>query len=379
MYGRTVSINGLIEKSAGFDSEKHDHVVPIASVQFDSEARLLVNDANPFGNVAPLEITQHALEQVFTKTARAVYPAGSSKSLPSDYLTRVPKDLLATILNRHITDLPSAANRRWMVRGYRQTARAVLDGNYPAKPGNTEILTMVADALESGGLNIDEAVFFRSDVTPDDLYLKSVFATLNTNDGEYGVGVCITNGEIGNRRLTVEPLIQRGRCTNTITVDLDGWSIRQVHAGYHWAEMKVLLRSAINRALRSSGVLVERLLAADADEIPSFADVLAGMKRDHGWDDGMFATVMTGTEGRTTRAGIVNGITYAAHRLYGDDPATMHDMERLGGAILLAPGSLFAEAAKRVNRRGYDAAADDWQEYLRADRARQVAAMRRDA
>lgn len=366
------TIDQLIAKSEKHDELKHDHVVPLSAVSFDEAARVVLEEKTPFGGTAPMNLTNYALCQAFTKLSCAVYPAGSSKTLPADYLTRIPRDLLATILNRHVSDLTakSAArrDRGWTVRGYGDTARAILDGRYPTKPGNTEILRMVQETLEAdGGAGFGGVTLIRSEVTPDNLYLKAVFAKVNTGDGEYGLGVCIVNGEIGNRNLVFEPLIQRGVCTNTTVVDADGFSVRQIHAGNHWAEMKTILRVAINRALRISGELVNRLLAADAEQIPTFAEVLSGIKADQGWDDATFKTVVTGTEGRETRAGIVNGITYAAHKLHGDDPEAMHEMERLGGAMLVAPGSLFEAAARKYDRHAHEMAKGEWSAYVAED------------
>ena len=89
--------------------------------------------------------------------------------------------------------------------------------------------------------------------------------------------------------------------------------------------------------------------AAEEEQIPDFEAVLSGLARQHGWAQPVHSAVLIGTEGNTTRAGIVNGITYAAHRAV-EHPNDQVDMEILGGAILTAPDSLFTQAA-RAHRR----------------------------
>ena len=63
----------------------------------------------------------------------------------------------------------------------------------------------------------------------------------------------------------------------------------------------------------------------------------------YGWDEPMALNVAAGTENQQTKAGIVNGITFAAQKV--EDPDKRADMEVLGGRILCGPDTIFGRAA----------------------------------
>lgn len=346
-------VRELAERSAEYDQQKHDHSVPGSTLHFTDAFRLELLEMPLFGGMAPLTVTDHAFGQLAEKLGRAAI----GRTLPVDFMKALTPDLRAYNFNRAAE---KAGGRKWLVRGYGEACRAVLAGDYPTKPGNTDILSMIADVLEAEP-GLDETTLIRPWVTADAIMFKGVFRDVRGNGGDYGLGVSIRNGEIGQYALEIDPLAQRHTCTNSI-VSTGGFSTRIVHRG-HWAEVRVQLRAAILRALRGSAETVERMFRADEEELPTFASVLDGLCEAYKFDAAQKATVWDGTEGRMTRAGLVNGVTYLAHKAFGDDPEKMLDIERLGGQLLYAGRDELADYVPADVRREHRAA---WDAYLAA-------------
>jgi len=327
------TISQYVNQSAEYDAHKADYSEFARNLHFD-EASALIIPPQMFGQVPPLKPTSWAWGQVFSKLGPAVYGKGCNKTLPSDYLLAIPPDLRAENLNRHLVNANGAA---WMVRSYDDQARAVLSDGYAAI-ANTELL----DILD-GVITQNQTADFRlsrPSVTPDDLNIRTIWK--DTNGGNYGIGVYIGNGEIGNRRLRIYPLIQRHSCENSIIIEHNR-GLEFVHRGSKITKM-ILVKSVIAELFGVAAEVLEKMIEAESQQIPDFGDVLEGLSIKYGWDDSTKTSVTLGTEGQQTRAGIVNGVTYAAHAIESLTPNESADMEILGGRLLLAPESLFRQA-----------------------------------
>lgn len=66
-----------------------------------------------------------------------------------------------------------------------------------------------------------------------------------------------------------------------------------------------------------------------------------------GWKQDFLEVVDQGTEGQRTVAGLVNGITYAAHVHTDTSNPEALELETLGGRYLLANPSVFARLAQQ--------------------------------
>ncbi len=97
--------------------------------------------------------------------------------------------------------------------------------------------------------------------------------------------------------------------------------------------------------LNASAALINKMIAAESVQIPDFRQVLDGLMIEHGWKKDFLEVVDEGTEGQRTLAGLVNGITYAAH-VHRDtaNPQSL-ELETLGGHYLLAQPSVFQRLA----------------------------------
>jgi len=335
-------LEGLIETSAQHDARKHDHTADAQALRFDGDAKLLV-PPTLMGYLPPLVMTEWADRQLYAKLGPVVFGRGSSKALPYDYLSALEPDLRADVLNRHLT---AAGDRRWLVRGYDASARAVLDSGYPIV-SNTELLEALEGLIKHERGKFPGLQFVRPSVTADDLNVKIVWRNVDPDGAggnpPFGLGCYLGNGEIGNRRIRLWPLVQKHSCTNSIIVDHDE-GLTLTHRG-SLAGIMVLIKAAMGRVFRASAEALDRLILAESERIEDLSDVLDGLSVKYGWRDEVRDAVAFGMEGRQTRAGLVGGITYAAHAVF-DDPNEQADMEVLGGRVLMADGGLFAAAVR---------------------------------
>jgi len=337
------ALSELLDTSREQDTHKADYTNPAREFTFDAESRLNVS-ANMFGlsaSMSPLAPTDWAWRQVFSKLGASVFGKGSNKTLPADYLLALKPELRAHVLNEHI----QRADGKWMARAYDDKCRAVLSGGYAAI-GNTEVLDMLNQISTS--TEQPHTITHSSSVDPDSLNVRVIWKDVRRpdngrGDGDWGIGVYIGNGETGNRRLRILPLVQRHSCQNSIIVDSGAGGVEFVHVGNSHTKM-MLIKAAMLDILPFAANLLDKMLEADAQEIPDFADVLNGLAKEYHWDTATSLNVAAGTEARETRAALVNGITYAAQKI--ESPDGRADMEILGGSILVAKDSLFYRMAE---------------------------------
>ena len=339
----TQPIDQLIETSKAYDTQKADYAANPTALHWEDNGAVTIKAATLFGNTATsLTPTDWAWRQAYAKLGKTVYGKGQNKTLPADYLDAIRPDLRAHLLNDHCKNWTGGD---WMIRAYQDNARAVLTDRYAAI-GNTELLELIGKI--SSQTSAHSYLTSSSTVTPDSLNFREIWKDIqrpNTGNGNggWGIGVAISNGEIGNRKLRGYPLIQRHSCQNSIIIDNEVTGFEFTHIGSASTKMTII-KSSMIEILPFAARMIETMIEADAQAIPDFADVLDGLAEQYGWDDQTKINVAVGTEGRDTRAGIVNGITHAAK--FAPDADARFDMELLGGQILCSPDSLFARAAK---------------------------------
>jgi len=348
------SIATLVAKSQALDHDKEDYIAQVKLFSFNNETAGLVcpprNLLNPDDAATePLKLTDHAMRQLCTKLAPAVYGKGTTRVLPIEYLSAIPAPLRATVLNDHIQHVNG---NRWTVRRYKDTARAILGGDYPASNHggafeNTQCLQIVQDFIESVDDN-PEIKFVRPYVGSDDIHIKLTWCDVRPRGDDndvYGLGFYIGNDEVGAGRLKVLPHVQRHACTNSIISDTEN-AVALIHRG-SFAAMRTQFKAAIGTALRISADMLNRFLVTEDERIEDFDLVIAGICDQYGWRNNEIRdAVMLGTEGKKTRAAIVNGLTYAAHSVGDMKQDKQIEFEMLGGRMLYAPVSTFAKAAE---------------------------------
>lgn len=330
----TITLRDLQTLSAATDEWKSDYVHPANEYQF-VDGKLVIP-----GNSAALTMSQNAMSQMATKLGPSVWGAGSSRQVPMEYLTKLPTDLQDLALNHHL----GQNNQRWMVRGYHSpdggsTARAFLAGDYP-KVSNTRIIEMANEALQAGGMDPDSMKIVRHWVNADSVNVQIQTNLVNVpknghEGGDYGMGVSFSNNETGNGGLSVAPFIYRLVCRNGLIAKTPMASMQlQHHRAYTPKMMLMQFAETLAVALKLSEEALEKLLEAELTVFPNFNKIVNGLAKNQKWSQEVITSVAIGSEGKQTHAGLVNGITYAAHRLYQDKPEQRVAMEEFAGEVL---------------------------------------------
>ncbi len=357
----SVPFESLIATSTGFDQHKADFRLAARDLRFDSQANLVVlapplpyddgtyaQQRMRFLSKPPEEhsvgLTDHAVTQLHDKLGPAHYGKGSNKSLPTEYLAKLPPSMRADILNWTLERSAST----WKVRLYEDTCRAVLDGDYP-RVWNSEVLRQLERVLRdrSGldGLQVD-----RPFLSPDEFFLRLWWDGAGT--GNYRIGATFGNSETGTRTFMGVPMIRRTSCANSIVVTevsaLTGQKAGFQMVHYRGASAEAMMTqfyAQLPALLNASAALINRMIAAESVAIPDFRQVLDGLMIEHGWKKDFLEVVDVGTEGQRTLAGLVNGITYAAHAHRDTANPQSLELEALGGHYLLANPTVFQRLA----------------------------------
>lgn len=341
-------ITSFLDRNVAYDNDKADYRAAPRDLKFDENCRLIVPDAHSqqlFGTgVAPLKMSEYAYSQLFARMGTTVYGRGSQRSLPGEYLLGIPDNIRAEALNWHLQEKQvNQTNGKYLVRAYRNEARAVLSNNYVVIDNKIllEGLHAAVDALNTKGGGGDWRIM-RAHHDQNGLIFRLLRRDTGPN-GNYGIGAMIRNSEVGRANVEVLPYIQRHSCENSIVIEDDDAYTSQ-HRGDQGYIRDRLIR-AIQQAFKLSVEWLDKFMGAQEEMIDDFDDVLKGMAVKYGWSDDVKIKVALGTENEHTRAGLVNGITYAAHTAL-KDPEEQLAMEKLGGAVLAGPDSLFTQARK---------------------------------
>jgi len=311
------TIEQLLETSARYDTQKaditaHAKVLTIS----DLDARLITPSSGTlFGSVAlpPLALTAHAMTQLCDK----VGPVPAGYMLHPD----TPPHLVAENLNYWMGVYDGG---EWLVRAYGDTCRAVLSEKY-SPIGNTEILEIIARAIG----RFDYAIL-RPELSPDHVRVRVRFP--DRDEGNFGFGVAVTNGETGLHAVCVYPFIQRHSCENSIVFSPEN-GYRQPHVSIPRGLLRANVEDAILRGLRYSLDMREKIAEANVEVIPSFADRMARLLKGAGYGKDTLNVALVGTEAMQTRMGVVNGLTFAAHHA-GLDGERAFRLERIAGEVL---------------------------------------------
>jgi Domain of unknown function (DUF932) len=238
--------------------------------------------------------------------------------------------------------------------------RAFLSSRYRIVD-NHDILAMVLPELSEMGSGIKIA---SCQVTDERMYLKvintDIEAAIAVGD-PVQAGFILTNGEIGNSSISVEPFIMRLVCTNGLI--LKDKKQRKNHAGRS-AENSDLYAIDTIQAIDDAFKLKVRDLVRNAISISTFQEAVADMQ-------GAKSNPITGSPvkavevtaksiglsenesglvlkhlidaGDLSQFGMLNAVTRTAEDIESYDRAT--EVERLGSSILYLPTTTWREIA----------------------------------
>ena len=306
-----------------------------------------------------MQMERNALFQLLGRLSVPFFGKGNGTTMDSaDWQTlaqKYPKQF-AEIVNDL---LPQVESKGLLIRAHGKDIRAVLTDKYGVVD-NTAVMTGIREILVETAKDLQDLRIVNSVVDRDRLDLRVVFSepkTNNPNDptaqGEtrrhdprggqpYGLGAFVTNEETGRGGLAVKALVWRGQCTNSIIVNT-AQTVNLRHIG----QTNVLLgrmQQAFADALPVAAQTLNRVYEVSNKALPNLTDVLSGLAKQYNWSEETSKQVLIGTEGQETVLGLVNGVSYAASKL--ETSADQVEMETQAGAILVAPESLFARAAR---------------------------------
>jgi len=298
--------------------------------------------------------------EMMPATSYAHAQMASKLSIPKVYYDRMLKDSPFLLANNVNHWLEKRQEETSLIRTLRGQMRAFLSNRYRIVD-NHDILEMVIPELAQMGSGIE---IISCQVTDEKMYLKvinkNVEAAIAVGD-PVQAGFILSNGEIGNSSISVEPFIYRLVCTNGLI--LKDKKQRKNHAGRS-AENNDLYAIDTIQAIDDAFKLKVRDLVRNAISISTFQEAVADMQ-------GAKSNPITGSPvkavevtaksiglsenesglvlkhlidaGDLSQFGMLNAVTRTAEDIESYDRAT--EVERLGSNILYLPTTTWREIA----------------------------------
>jgi hypothetical protein len=321
MTTKGLTIDDLIARCHEYDQHKRDYEVKATDVQLRPEGGFRV-----IGSDGVFQMEIDAVAQMGAKYGIPFFDASIPRHYMAAEIEQNP-DLYGQILARHA----ERYGKTLYLRTYGEnTVRAVLSDRY-THVNNRELLDYLKRFLDEKGGGTYTLV--RPYVGRDELHVRVLVSDIFPQGGDspYGMGFVLRGGEIGNRSLQVWPFIQRGTCENS-TVGVEG-GVKEMQSGNR--QLKLMsIAAAMGKALEASEELVTRMMEAQYEELPNLPQIVSRMAKENKWSEAVPLVVMQGTEGQNSLFGLVNGLTYAAHRtqMFAQDALSM---EIMAGQVLM--------------------------------------------
>lgn len=317
-----MNIHDLVERAEELDVYKSDYIAEAREVQWNGDVDLnIIVPVSMMNGVTPLRLTDHAIDQACRKLGPP----------PTKYILECPPWLAAD----NLSYWTKKSDKTWFIRANEDEARAVLSNIY-TPIFNSFIIKTAAEYLGDTPHKILRSSF----LGPDSMHLKISFAS----DEHYKAGVYIGNCEIGKRSYRMSPFIQVNTCENSIIYTEGG--IRQNHAYVTTAFLKGLVKESLGQLLSVSFEMIEKVVQREVEEIPDVGKAIERICKLKGLSQEMHDEILIGTEGKKTRMGLVNGLSYAAQR--AGNVELQYNMETWAGAILVEDGSIFSKLKTEV-------------------------------
>lgn len=214
-------------------------------------------------------------------------------------------------------------NDEWLMRKYGNSLRAVLTPDYLVL-NNTTLLETLADSLPHEESHISR----ESTITPDYLVLKMILRDFNTDTGDYGIGLVVSNDEIGRGKLRLGGLIKRRSCDNSIVVPNQ---FAFFHRTNLFERILDVLKEVPNLIQSTHDYIFkfESKKEVDLSEINLVLELVAKkLQLNNEIKDQLFI----GTEGQENLFGLINGITHAAK--FANNELERLELEEYSAAFL---------------------------------------------
>ena len=322
MGGDNLTIADLVAQNAQYDAFKQDFEVPASDFQLEPEGGFSIS-----GGENRFSLEDSALVQLAARLGQAFFGQSMNRDYTRALINKLP-NLFAPIINSHAAEY----GKNIFVRTYGDSVRAFMSDRF-THIDNADMLGILKDFLEDPKRNGGGYSLVRPYVGRDELNVRIMFRNVLPPgaDGPYGIGCAVRTGEVGNLSPTVMPFIQRHACTNSTMWEEGGIKLKQ---SGNRANKLMLIIGAMGEALQATQELIQRMVKAQYEQLPSIDDLINSMAEANDWSTQVTFNVVHGTNNNPTLFGLVNGLTYAAHA--SELPAhEAVELELLGGKVLM--------------------------------------------
>lgn len=331
------SLQELVTEIERQDTAKEDYIIRESSTRMADDGRINISFN---GNARTLMPTDRFEQQL-----------GTALDIPRKYYSKM-KDQHPQLLAENVNAWLERGQSSHMVRALDDQARALLSPNY-RRIDNYEIAGAILPRISSSaGMDIVSC-----EVTHESLYIKVVNERIK---GEVRLGdivqagYYVSNSEVGNGSLTVQPLIYRLVCTNGMIAaykDFRGFSRRHIGSRIEdaWAVFTDNTRKLSNAAILAQvgdiidtlndparfAVLVETMQRATQRPLTgSVTDVVDKVQQDYALSKEEHGFVLQNLirDDDLTLYGLANAITRASQDVGSYARAT--ELEGLGFSAL---------------------------------------------
>lgn len=318
------TISDMLDVASRLDSGKHDHVLT---------PNFIGRTVQVHEDLLPCRMEHQATTHLCGRLAQRL--SGKPPVPASFFNTTCDDDMYAYNLNRLIGRITEKGGKTdWLFRCHDANVRAVVSERYPTfgLDGYWENRTLL-ETLYRIVRSQPQHNLVRPHVDRDKLIAKVTFKDVRIGGEHFGIGAAVSNSEIGDGQFEIYGLIQRHACTNSIVID-QGWKIKHVGGvGKFHAALSELVAS-LGEAGQMAAEWLNAMMYSKEIVIPDLSEAIEKVAKGFGWDEAVTLEIGVGTEGQSNVFGLVNGITWAAHRVYGDKPEVMLGMEQAASIVL---------------------------------------------
>lgn len=308
------NLSELHQKSQELDVDKADHIVMPSTAVFTQNHELKFNDV--FGLSSTYKLSEWAIKQACDKMGGT---EGQVALYNYQKVVRGDGEHWADTMNYWRVDTGGG----WLVRTHGDGARAILSQDYTPIQ-NTDVIETTAEMLDQTAYQL-----VQPHIDADNVDFK--LRVTENEDGSFGQGVFIGNGETGQRGLSIKPFIQRTSCTNSIVYSAGGVFLR--HFKLVKADLIYTIKRHMGEALKITGEMMNRILMAEVEQIPDFSEYVSAFCKKNNVSQVGYGIIMVGAEGQQTTMGLVNGLSFYAHHQENHD--TELRLENLAAAVLM--------------------------------------------
>lgn len=267
-----------------------------------------------------------------------------SLEIPVKFARRIPNELLAENVNYF---LDRAGDKKWHLRSYTSSEptfgpliRGIMSSEY-TKFDDDIFLSMVQKCIGSDG---DHKILMHNR-DERGMHLRIGFPDLQSDIGRlqdgkpdrHMVGFHIANSEVGQKAVTVQPMVFRLVCTNGLMRwEADGDMFRQRHVHLREHEMNNRVAEAITTAIKGGDKMLEEIAAVKEISVPSPLDTIKKLATNRKYSQRLTDSITTAfhEEPGRTQFHVMQAFTRAARNLQGDDRVEVEkDASRLLKAV----------------------------------------------